>query len=493
MNQNFFKIYNFPLNTKEETTYYFNEKIKKIIDIANDIAEKNNDDKFVSFNRDKRNCIHEMMKQFIFNLLVALRNDNCFCRYSRSYENFCKEKYYYKIIIKMNGNEKPKSVKKHCQIFIKIADYLHQSGIINHNFGSKENLLQSEMKFSDYGQELFREFINITLENTELERDVLILYKYTSKEKEIVQYKKSNFTIGLENFVKKLNSFYSQNVINCKVEQVIINNNNIEKINKWHSDSRIIINKLNKHGNEDTYDIEFEIKDKFVHRSFNYNSWSSCGRFFSLFTELPKEFRRNLFLNDENHRLVSLDYKGFNPRLCYHLINNKCKYDPYITEGFDDKHRDVYKLIFNMAMNTKSFKGAVKAFAKECESSYSSAIKNFLIDIDGQDLEETIIKILRSIENQHTKIKEFFYSGKANYLMNIESKIAEKIMKDMVIKRNRFVISIHDGFLFSEYDLKTMCMLMKYCYLDILKNILVKNKTVPYSKPLSKNIIPIFE
>lgn len=146
-----------------------------------------------------------------------------------------------------------------------------------------------------------------------------------------------------------------------------------------------------------------------------------------------------------------------------------------------------------MAMNTKSFKGTVKAFAKECESSDSSAIKNFLIDIDGQDLEETIIKILRSIENQHTKIKEFFYSGKANYLMNIESKIAEKIMKDMMIKRNKFVISIHDGFLFSEYDLKTMCMLMKYCYLDILKNILVKNKTIPYSKPLSKNIIPIFE
>ncbi len=72
-----------------------------------------------------------------------------------------------------------KACKKHCQIFIKIADYLHRSGIIHHNFGSKENLLQSEMKFSDYGKELFSDFLNIPLENTELERDVLILYKYT--------------------------------------------------------------------------------------------------------------------------------------------------------------------------------------------------------------------------------------------------------------------------------------------------------------------------
>lgn len=61
-------------------------------------------------------------------------------------------------------------------------------------------------------------------------------------------------------------------------------------------------------GNLTINNIEFEILDKRIHRVFSRESWSLHGRFYAYWNTMKKIFRKNMYLDDDDVPMVSLDF-----------------------------------------------------------------------------------------------------------------------------------------------------------------------------------------
>ena len=102
--------------------------------------------------------------------------------------------------------------------------------------------------------------------------------------------------------------------------------------------------------------------------------------------------------------------------------------DPYNIpiEGIEypDHARDVVKQLTLLAFNASDESSLFKAFRSEFD------YKNYSVRYSFPD--EKLSEILQSIKDKHPLIKHLINTGAGLELMNIDSKIAEYVIKDFV-------------------------------------------------------------
>lgn len=259
---------------------------------------------------EERNLFSSILKQFLFNLIKE-NNDGKKLRYSRTYSMFCAGNEYYKIIVRINGDVRPKNLKKSYDLFRAIADALCFTGWAEQTVGHWYGSLQTEIWISEKGKGYFKDLSNVIFQNDK-ERELVVMYKYTSKEKERIKFSNENKTyISKCNFVRKLNHFYE----NCKI--TVKGKINITRY------IESLLSSLSKYArispvkmiscSENVYDLEFELFDKSVKRSFSYSVFGKGGRYFSIWNNFPEALQEIIYLNDSNTPLISLDFQSFNP------------------------------------------------------------------------------------------------------------------------------------------------------------------------------------
>ena len=126
-----------------------------------------------------------------------------------------------------------------------------------------------------------------------------------------------------------------------------------------------------------------------------------------------------------------------------------------------------------LAFNASDESSLFKAFRSEFD------YKNYSVRYSFPD--EKLSEILQSIKEKHPKIKHLINTGAGLELMNIDSKIAEYVIKDFV-KTDTPILTVHDSFIvpFGEED--RLEKLMKEAFVYVTN----KNKTkVKFNKNLT--------
>lgn len=404
---------------------------------------------------EERNLFSSILKQFLFNLIKA-NNDGKKLRYSRTYSMFCAGNEYYKIIVRINGDVRPKNLKKSYDLFRAIADALCFTGWAEQTVGKWYGSLQTEIWLSEKGKEYFNDLSNVIFQNDK-ERELVVMYKYTSQEKERIKFSNGNKTyISKCNFVRKLNNFYE----NCKITvkgKIYITSYIDSLLSSLSKYARISPIKMIS-CSENVYDLEFELFDKSVRRTFSYSCFGKGGRYFAIWNKFPKELQEIIYLNDSNTPLISLDFQSFNPSMCYSLIGQPYNGDPCRIDGID---RSIVKKMITRMLSCENKPTAIGSIKKEFK------------DIS----KDKIIEIVSIIEEKHYVIKnKFFYKNNSAKLMNFESSILTDILDESIIKRGIFALPFHDAVLTTFEDAHEVMNIMKNSYIKIVMNYLSKNR-----------------
>ena len=151
--------------------------------------------------------------------------------------------------------------------------------------------------------------------------------------------------------------------------------------------------------------------------------------------------------------------------------------DPYNIpiEGIEypDHARDVVKQLTLLAFNASNENSLFKAFRSEFD------YKNYSVRYSFSD--EKLSEILQCIKDKHPLIKDLINTGAGLELMNIDSKIAEYVIKDFV-ETDTPILTVHDSFIVPFGEEERLEKLMKEAFVYVTN----KNKTkVKFNKNLT--------
>ena len=173
-----------------------------------------------------------------------------------------------------------------------------------------------------------------------------------------------------------------------------------------------------------------------LHRVFNNSSWKKGGRFYGGWWEgIPSKYRKYITINYKPTE--ELDYSGHHIRMLYANDNLDPPEEAYDVKGFDREDQKTAMLIM---LNANNETKAAKAIARE-------GIKNAK-------------SLIAALKKRHTPIKRHFLKGVGLKLMNQDSKVAERIMLEM-LKLGHVVLPVHDSFIVRNSASQELDIIMK--------------------------------
>ncbi len=179
------------------------------------------------------------------------------------------------------------------------------------------------------------------------------------------------------------------------------------------------------------------------------------GRFYGgWWQSVPKAERPNILVN--GNRTVELDFQGLAPRMLYHLEGLEYDLDPYDIPSLRLKAeaagipwenlRPVVKHAFGFVLNAKRRVGFDQ----------SEAFKDLPAPF-------TPLEIVQAIETHHQPIAHHFYRQKGLTLMNVESRVCERIIQKS-LELNILILPIHDSFVVEETKVEQFKEIMSASY-----------------------------
>jgi len=183
-----------------------------------------------------------------------------------------------------------------------------------------------------------------------------------------------------------------------------------------------------KTNNQDFFRERVQLK-----RIFNSASFDLGGRFYSDFQNLKKDQRKYLRINDEP--CVEMDYSGIHINMLY-IEETGDVYkdgDVYRIKGFVRK-RKLMKVLLQIALNAKT--------RGKGEAAFRFHLMEKGIKLDYK-------RALDLFDKKHLAISNHFYTGAGLRLQNLDSIIAEDVMRKC-FERNIIGLPVHDSFIVQE-------------------------------------------
>ncbi|TCQ07667.1 hypothetical protein C8J34_104128 [Rhizobium sp. PP-F2F-G36] len=182
-----------------------------------------------------------------------------------------------------------------------------------------------------------------------------------------------------------------------------------------------------------------------MHRVYN-GGWTLGGRFYgSFWMNMPGNDRRHILIDDRE--TLEVDYDQLHARIVYAWAKKKLVGDAYVIDGFE---RKIAKRAFFIIVNARSYlaaKGAVAEFLTE---------KNLDPKLAG--------KLIKAMKERHHEVGEYFHTGCGLKLQNLDSQMAEYVLRVMTIQKGIPCLPIHDSFIVPEGQVKNLVRAMKTAY-----------------------------
>lgn len=276
------------------------------------------------------------------------------------------------------------------------------------------------------------------------------------KEKDII-----NIKIGFKDKVKRATRIkLKKRIKNFKVSRsfshIILKDNQKLKINKTNSLYEKNLRKINNF----LSNLKVTFEDKEIpfqpyYRVFNKGSFKYGGRFFGHPLNQSKKIHRKLYkINDR--QIIEVDFINFAINFLYQKENSQ-PHEAYIIKNY--LRKDVKKAL-NTIINASSKGKAKQAIYNE------TSIKN-------------IEQFIKDVEEKHSKIKKYFYTGIGLRIQKIESRITEDVLLKAV-KRNIVVFPLHDAFITIRKHQKEVALMMLSSYKQMTKQKFIEVKIKTY-------------
>ena len=214
--------------------------------------------------------------------------------------------------------------------------------------------------------------------------------------------------------------------------------------------------------------------DKFQYRVFSNGTFDHNGRIHGGFWQtMPKKQRGEILLDFE--RTVEIDIKATFPVIVYHFLEidywnqfanpteeNPHTFDPYSLEGYTDRepfggdYRNILKIVFNSAINTTNTGRNLGWITKLVREMLKKMLRADPPEISPEAADE-ISQVIPDLINKflferHHLLKDYFFDASIGMLaMNVESRVAMKVIEEFVRLRKP-VLTIFDSFIVKEED-----------------------------------------
>jgi hypothetical protein len=180
-------------------------------------------------------------------------------------------------------------------------------------------------------------------------------------------------------------------------------------------------------------------------RVFN-GGWLLGGRFYGAFWQVMSgEDRRNILIDGKE--TVEVDYDYLHARMIYVRAKRKLVGDPYIIEGFP---RSVAKRAFFIIINARGYLSAKGAVAD-------------LLEEKGME-RKLAGKLIEEMKARHKPVEKYFHTGIGLELQNLDSNMAEYVMRVMTVQKGVPCLPIHDSFIVPSDQVKNLIRTMKAAY-----------------------------
>ncbi len=275
------------------------------------------------------------------------------------------------------------------------------------------------------------------------------------KDKNLIKYKPNKKIIRMKNFLEEYNELM-EGVSIIIPDRIEVKNSvtNVEsKIASFSSDYKHLhINK--EEYNTEVQDISLPLLRTNEANTMIYNSlavnlyrvfsrgdFKYGGRFFGgEYQQMNKQERKEILIY--GNKTVEADYSGLHLNMLYHLSGLEFSDDPYLAVSDDLELRKVLKLISLIAINAIKRDKAIKAIN---HARYENWEMHQLLNSKNIKSDE----LLAWFEKAHHKIAKHFYSDEGVRLQNIDSQIAEQVLKHFT-KQGIACLCIHDSFIVEE-------------------------------------------
>jgi hypothetical protein len=192
-----------------------------------------------------------------------------------------------------------------------------------------------------------------------------------------------------------------------------------------------------------------------MYRVFNNSSFSFGGRFYGAeYQQLNGQDRQSILIND--NKTTEIDFKGLHINMLYNKEGKDFNDDPYSVVNSNSEIRPVLKLIGLIIINAKDKKSSIDAVNYELWK--NPELKNI-----KERYNLSIQELFSDFEKRHPDISNYFNSGIGLKLQNLDSKIAEGVMKHFT-RKERVCLCIHDSFIVEESDKEELAQVMKEAY-----------------------------
>ncbi len=218
--------------------------------------------------------------------------------------------------------------------------------------------------------------------------------------------------------------------------------------------------------------VNISSHEKFVRRIFNNSNWNDGGRFYGgWWLRVDGKHRKGIRFN--NTPTVEIDYSSLHVILAYAHVGidywestDKDPYDIPVRGVNNPEHiRDIVKSFFLLSFNASDEKALYKAFRSELD--YDKYPYSFP--------DEVLAELLENIKQTHPKVAHMICSGAGLMLMNMDSRIAEYIIRDFV-KTDTPILTVHDSFIVPIGEEDRLDNLMKEAFNEVTKKNKVKVK-----------------
>lgn len=277
------------------------------------------------------------------------------------------------------------------------------------------------------------------------------------KEKNLKDYQETSETIRMRKVVKNWNNLRERTLINLELPSELV---------AGEEDYMIYYTDLLKEENGFSY---FKVKSNYSHRVF-INDFDTYGRFNGQSETLfYSDYRPYFKINGES--TVEIDYESLHIRMLYNQEGINYQEDPYqvAADSYEGDvpeqitKRKLFKQIILKAINAEDKSSAIKATRdKLLEVSRKNPVS---IDVPYEDLEDMLDHFLEV----HEPIAKYLCSNSGLMLMNLDSRIAEKVIEHFT-NQNVMVLCIHDSFIIQNRYRDELASVMQWAYQRVMEN-----------------------
>jgi hypothetical protein len=192
-------------------------------------------------------------------------------------------------------------------------------------------------------------------------------------------------------------------------------------------------------------DTLLSITQTAMHRVYN-GGWTLGGRFYgSFWMNMPSDHRRYILI--DGSETVEVDYDQLHARIIYAWAKKKLVGDAYEIAGFE---RKVAKRAFFIIVNARTYPSAKGAVAE-----YLTKKK-----MDPRQAG----KLIAALKERHKPVAKYFHSGRGLQLQNLDSEMAEYVLRVMTVQKGIPCLPIHDSFIVPAAQVKNLMRTMKAAY-----------------------------